>query len=84
MESQRNFVGQKHTIKYLRAGEILMTKLADRQSFAEWERSGHEGMAKRSIIEVERILAEHEVPPLDSYQELQVDEIMEAAAVELE
>jgi trimethylamine:corrinoid methyltransferase-like protein len=61
-----------------------MTKLAHRQSFAERERRGHEGMAERSIIETEKILAEHEVPPLDSYQELQLDEIMEAAAVELE
>jgi len=84
MAAQRNFVGQKHTVKYLREGEILMTSLADRQSFAEWERTGHEGMTERSIAEAERILAEHEVPPLDRHQVQQLDDVMEAAAVELE
>jgi trimethylamine--corrinoid protein Co-methyltransferase len=83
MQSQRNFVGQRHTIKYLREGEILMTSLADRRSFNEWERTGKAGMTERSIAEAGRILAEHEVPPLDDYQERNLDGIMQAAADEL-
>ncbi|MBC6942576.1 MAG: hypothetical protein DWB45_07625, partial [Xanthomonadales bacterium] len=29
MDGSRNFLGQKHTMKYLRAEEVLMTKLSE-------------------------------------------------------
>lgn len=76
MEGPRNFLGQRHTVRYLRAGEVLMTHLAERRPWEEWERAGREGMAERAQREAERLLAEHEVPPLDPEQERELDALM--------
>jgi len=73
MEGSRNFLGQRHTVRYLRAEEILMSRLAERRPWEEWERTGREGLAERAQAEAERILAEHEVPPLDPEQERELD-----------
>ncbi len=83
MSGSRNYLAEKHTIKYLRAGEVLYTALGERRSFAEWQRSGQIGMAERAQAEAERILKEHEVPPLDDDQERELDRIMAAAQKEL-
>jgi trimethylamine--corrinoid protein Co-methyltransferase len=83
MKDQRNFITQKHTIKYLRADEILMTTLADRRTFAEWDRTERQGMVERTIAEAERILNEHEVPPLSDDQERHLKEVMQAAERDL-
>jgi trimethylamine--corrinoid protein Co-methyltransferase len=83
MEGSHNYVGQKHSVKYLRGGEILYTALGERRSFAEWERSGYESLAERAQSEAERILNEHEVPPLSKEQESELDQIMAAAEKEL-
>lgn len=83
MMGSKNFVGQKHSVKYLRNGEILYTLLGERRTFAEWERTGHESMAERAQTEVERILSEHEVPPLTPEQEKELDKVMNAAEAEL-
>ncbi|MCS7283711.1 MAG: trimethylamine methyltransferase family protein [Anaerolineae bacterium] len=76
MEGPRNFLGQRHTARYLRAGEILLSRLAERRSWGEWDQSGREGMAERAQAEAERLLAEHEVPPLSSEQERELDDIL--------
>lgn len=83
MVGSKNFVGQKHSVKYLRNGEILYTLLGERRTFVEWARTGHESMADRAQAEVERILVEHEVPPLLPEQEKELDQIMAAAVKEL-
>ncbi len=77
MDGPRNFLGQRHTVRFLRAGEILMTFLAERRSWEEWERTGREGMAERAQQEAERLLREHEVPPLNPEQERELDEMMD-------
>jgi trimethylamine--corrinoid protein Co-methyltransferase len=83
MEGSRNFLGQKHTTRYLKEGEILMTKLAERGSWQSWNDGGRIGMAERAQAEAERILREHQVPPLETAQEAALDELMEAAKQEL-
>jgi trimethylamine:corrinoid methyltransferase-like protein len=40
-------------------------------------------MAERAQAEAERLLAEHQVPPLAAEQERALEEIMQAAAQEL-
>ena len=40
-------------------------------------------MAERAQAEAERLLKEHEVPPLTNEQELELDEIMREATSEL-
>jgi trimethylamine--corrinoid protein Co-methyltransferase len=83
MGGNRNFLGQQHTRRYLRAGEILITRLAERGSWSEWEKHGQVGMADRAQAEAERILAEREIMPLEDYQTRALDEIMRAAEREL-
>ncbi len=80
MNGTRNFLGQKHTLKHIRAGEIALTKLAERNSWDTWEEKlDRKQMADHAIDEAERILREHTVPPLEPQQEKALDRIMMAA-----
>jgi trimethylamine--corrinoid protein Co-methyltransferase len=79
----RSFLDQRHTVRYLRAGEVLVTRLAERRSWEAWNHAGRESMAQRAQAEAERLLAEHEVPPLTEVQEQELDEIMRKAEQEL-
>ncbi|MBN1659906.1 MAG: trimethylamine methyltransferase family protein [Anaerolineae bacterium] len=83
MDGSRNFLDQRHTVRYLRAGEVLLTRLAERRAWEEWQRGGCETMAGRAEAEAQRLLAEHEVPPLNDDQERELDEILRAAETEL-
>jgi trimethylamine--corrinoid protein Co-methyltransferase len=83
MDGSRNFLSEKHSVRYLRAGELLLTHLAERQDWCEWDRAGREDMAGRAQAEAEHLLAEHEVPPLSDDQERELDEIMTVAHQEL-
>ncbi|NUQ85986.1 MAG: trimethylamine methyltransferase family protein, partial [Anaerolineales bacterium] len=83
MNGTRNFLGQKHTMKHLRGGELALTKLAERNSWDTWEEKlERKQMADRAIEEAERILREHEVPPLSPEQERELDKILAAAEME--
>ncbi len=79
MNSSHNFLGQKHTLRYLRGGEVLMTALAERGSWENWEATGHMGMAERAHREAERLLENHQVPPLPADQDRELDEILSEA-----
>jgi len=80
MNGTRNFLGQKHTMKHLRGGELALTKLAERNSWDTWEEKlERKGMADHATDEAERILREHTVSPLEPQQEQELDRIMAAA-----
>ncbi len=83
MNGSRNFLGQKHTMKYLKSGEVLLTKLAERGTWENWESEERKGFLERAHAEAEKILREHIVPPLDDTQEKELDQIMAAAHKEL-
>ena len=84
MNGTRNYLGQKHTLKHLRAGELALTKLAERNSWDTWdEKLERKQMVDHAIDEAERILREHEVPPLEPQQEKELDRIMAAAEKEM-
>jgi trimethylamine--corrinoid protein Co-methyltransferase len=83
MSSMRNFLGQKHTLKYLKSGEIFITQLAERSSWETWETGGRQGLLERAQAQAERILREHQVPPLEAAQEGELDAILSAAEREL-
>lgn len=83
MNGTRNFLGQKHTMKHLRGGEMALTKFAERNSWDTWdEKLGRKQMADHAIEESERILREHQVPPLSDEQEKELDKILAAAGRE--
>jgi trimethylamine--corrinoid protein Co-methyltransferase len=71
-----NFLTQKHTVRYLRAGEVQLTKLAERGPWESWEHGGRQGMAENAQAEAESLLARHEVEPLSEAQERELDRIM--------
>jgi trimethylamine--corrinoid protein Co-methyltransferase len=83
MHDNHNFLGQKHTLRYLRSGEIMLTHLAERGSWDQWERAGRKGLVERAQSEAEHLLSEHFVPPLDTQQELILNRIMHEAQDEL-
>lgn len=83
MDGSGNFLDQQHTVRYLRAGEIFLTRLAERRPWEEWDQMGKEGMAERAHAEAKRLLDTHKVPPLTEDQERELDEIMEEATREL-
>jgi trimethylamine--corrinoid protein Co-methyltransferase len=83
MEGSRNFLSEKHTVRYLRAGEILATQLAERRDWDEWSSSGRDDMAHRANRKAMQLLAEHPVAPLSERQEKELDEIMKEAEARL-
>jgi trimethylamine---corrinoid protein Co-methyltransferase len=84
MDSTRNFIGQKHTMKYLKSGEIFLTKLAERGSWEGWDTSGRKGMVERAQNEADRILLQQKIPPLEDSQNRELDAILNSARLELE
>jgi trimethylamine--corrinoid protein Co-methyltransferase len=76
MDGARNFLGQRHTVKYLRQGEVLQTRLAKREGWAEWESSGRKGIAERANERVEELLASHQVAPLSPQQEAALQDVI--------
>jgi len=83
MSGSRNFLGQKHTMKYLKNGEVFVSQLAERGSWETWDTGGRRGFAEKAQAESERILREHQVESLSDTQEKALDEIMSAAWKEL-
>lgn len=83
MDGSQDFISAPHTVKYLRGGELLLTKLAERRSWNEWEKSGRVGMAERAQAKAMKILDEHEVEPLSEAQESELDAILDSAETEL-
>ena len=79
MRSTHNFLGQKHTLRYLRGGEMLLTTLAERGSWETWDANGRTGMAERAQSEALQLLQTHQVPPLSEDQERELDEILHEA-----
>lgn len=83
MNTNRNYLASKHTLKHLRAGEMALTKLAERNSWDTWEeKMNRKQMADYATDEAERILREHVVEPLSEQQEAELDKIMLAAEKE--
>ena len=79
MNGQHNYLTQRHTINYLKGGELLHNTLGVRHSFEEWEKSGRVGLAEKAQAKAEFILAEHLVPPLEESQERELEKIIQKA-----
>jgi trimethylamine--corrinoid protein Co-methyltransferase len=83
MNGTRNFLAEKHTVRYLRSGEISIAKLAERSPWEAWEKGGKLSMLQRAQAEAEKILRQSQVPPLEDAQNKELDRIMAAAAKQL-
>ena len=82
MDGSHNFLGQKHTMKYLKNGEMFVTQLAERGNWEGWETGGRRGLAEQAQAEAERILREHQVEPLTESQSKELDAILASAEKE--
>lgn len=76
MGGARNYLSEAHTVQYLRSGEVLFSRLAERRSWSDWERAGRVGMEGRAQAEAARLLKEHHVIPLNQDQERELDRIL--------
>lgn len=76
VRSKSNFLEQKHTRKALRAGELWVPPLGDRQPFEKWEVKGEkiEDKAKRIAQD---LLASHQVEPVSSEVNAEFERIIE-------
>jgi len=77
MGKSRNFLGEKHTVQYLRGGEVLSTKLAARDSWSQWEKGGRESIIDRAEAKAKDILETHEVPSLEDEQIAEMKKVIE-------
>jgi trimethylamine--corrinoid protein Co-methyltransferase len=83
MNGSHNFLGQKHTMQYLKSGEMMITSLAERGTWEIWESGGRQSLREHAQAEALRILREHNVEPLEAAQVRELDAIMVAAEKEL-
>lgn len=71
-----NFLGQRHTLKFLHA-EQFMPFLSNRQTREDWtEKAGGKSVWEKARGEVRRILAEHTPPPLDAGVEAELERVV--------
>lgn len=83
MNSTRNFLAEKHSVKWLKDGEVSIIKLAERGSWDHWFEDRKVGMVQRAQSEAERILREHTVPPFDLSQTRELNKLLQMAESEL-
>ncbi len=81
MQTSRNFLSEKHTRQYLRAGEIWSGRLGiEEVGWDMWQAAGAPSVMSRANRLAGQILADHEVPTLPEEQSRALDEIMRFAS----
>jgi trimethylamine--corrinoid protein Co-methyltransferase len=83
MDGPRHYLGQPHTARYLRAGEVFLPRLAERRDWDEWNRAGRDDIVRRAEAEAQMLLEQHGPIPLAEEEECELDEIMATARREL-
>jgi trimethylamine--corrinoid protein Co-methyltransferase len=82
MDGDRNFLAERRTVQHLRSGEVWLPELSVQEARWEaWREAGGPTLAERARVEAERLLAEHEVPPLPEDQARELDRIVESIEV---
>jgi Trimethylamine:corrinoid methyltransferase len=78
IENNDNFLGHKHTRKYMRSGELWIPPIGQRQTFEQWAVKGQkvEDLAKEKAKE---LVATHQPAPLGDEVEKEFAKIIDAA-----
>ena len=77
MSTTRNFLGEKHTRKYLRGGEVWEGRLGVKEiGWEMWKAAGYSTVIERAEDIAIDILAGHEVPPLPQEQTNALQDIL--------
>jgi trimethylamine--corrinoid protein Co-methyltransferase len=77
MNDKRNFLSERHTKKFLHAGELWEGKLhLTENSWDLWQQAGKPDAPHRAQKLAEEILSKHEVYPITPEQDKELDKIM--------
>ncbi len=68
-ENRNNYIAEKHTVRYLRGGEVMIPNLAHQQSWAEWEAAGRPDITLEADAYADRLLAQYDGPHLPDEQD---------------
>jgi trimethylamine:corrinoid methyltransferase-like protein len=77
MNGSRNFLGERHTINYLRKGEVLTTKLANRESWGTRESASSRELIEKADNEAQKLLQSHEISPLSEAQTKEIEKVIQ-------
>ena len=80
MASDGCLLAEEHTVKHLRAGEMVDCSLEQWCSYSQWEEEGAPDLFDRAHRKVEEILASHTVAPFDADVEKAIDRIVKATS----
>jgi trimethylamine--corrinoid protein Co-methyltransferase len=71
-----HFLGQRHTMKFLR-DEHYLPQISPRQTRTQWIEAGSKSTAEMAYEKVQSIITDHQVDPLDSDVEAELIKIVE-------
>lgn len=60
---QGNYLAEMHSVRYLRAGELFVPKLALHQKWAESEATDRRDIVNQAQAQAQKLLAEYDAPP---------------------
>lgn len=75
---QGNYLAEMHSVRYLRAGELFVPKLALHQKWAESEAAGQRDIVNQAQAQAQKLLAEYDAPPLDEAQQKGIEALIRA------
>ncbi len=78
-----HYLMHEHTLRHFRNELWFPNDLWTRDTFTKWDMSGPKSMGDRARERVFEILENHQVPPLDSHLEREINLIVDAAYREL-
>jgi trimethylamine---corrinoid protein Co-methyltransferase len=70
-------LAEEHTLKYLRQGELISAGLEQWASLTQWQERKCPDLFEVAHKTVERVLAEHVVPPFDNTLQTEIDRVIE-------
>jgi trimethylamine--corrinoid protein Co-methyltransferase len=80
MDGERNFLAMRHTVRYLRAGEVWHSRLGvPDSSWQAWQETGALTAVDRAQQRADQLLATHQVPPLPDHEARALDELVQSA-----
>jgi trimethylamine--corrinoid protein Co-methyltransferase len=83
MGPQGHFLGDEHTLRYLRSSVLFKPQVFDRDPYDIWLSKGAKGWEQKAREKALTILKEHRVPPLDENVVKEIDAIVQKADEEL-
>jgi trimethylamine--corrinoid protein Co-methyltransferase len=78
MNGSRNFLAERHTLNYLRSGEVLQTSLVTRESWSQWDGDGRQSIIERSERKAHQLLSSNEISALEDHQISEMNKVIQS------